>query len=1285
MSNWTISTPTYLSIFVTDPETGHPTSSIPLYAEVAVPRIIPTTPLEGRFVDLIIGVLQKRDPSITKDIIKNVIQATEQALSNTIDIASLFAIGDHQKIREIFNYVFKNVLSTSGRHYFKDIKTGDLEKLISSAIRNAANVFGLILIQTPEDTGNIWAEPLGVLTTNHVGYASFDLRRLSPEVLQMLAAEIELCRNDPDSVPKIAIWIYPYGLDIRFNAFVQARFAFDAIVARLPVKKQTMPIALNNMGARSLQNPSLTDWRLSPASFASSPKTLIGEDGCEDLVPASIAFKEFLLRQVVRISGEPPEGFEVPDGCKAAYVDEYKVSWFSLGHSLGEILYSLPLAPAETVKLAVIDWSWDNLIKREENTSLNEELLHQTHRDRTITETMKAGLQELQHGSSFMGGYAHSSGATGSGGNGVLGIGAAVGNAWSLGGSTATSDGSRDLAAENVQRLMDNFSQASSAQREINSTVVIQAHQEEKESIQTRTFTNYNHSHTLTILYYEVLRHFRVTVEWVRRRSALLIKIPDQRINPFTATDLINHRFRFESALLDPSLKIAFDLLEKREAIREFQTEHKIVPKPSEPSFWEGDIEFGLFEIGVKTAEGLNDKTDEMVMVNLIIWDGNTVIRPLLHLWEKGNATRNVNTGERLNDTAMGWFIAEPEDPNFRKTKWSQLVGFEFVLHDTDEWRMDRLAINGFHNGGSIPLIENSDVDYYFDTNGSSNTVTFIKRPSPRPAPVPPILSPEQSMTQEEGHQVNKLIAHFNTNKDYYNRVLLLSNDPNSIAIEMEQKNVADIVDSTPLEVFGSYIAYPLVKQPNNDTLIVDLAAAMNGNDPNRRQWATDQLAKLSEQDRQKIVEGIALASMKSERLITLPTRGVFAEGKLGHCSISEEIDNTRFWKWEEHPIPIEAPEINPVNPIQPQPQQVAAVPTPFPQSLVNIVNPTSAPDPTGLAAAMNLLATPNIFRDMSGRQEVADLLKRLSDNTIKIADAANKAREIQAKYMNDLDRQQKDYDLGIYKAAAEVEGKKVETEANRAARAQAAKVEADAKVADANSKKADADAAKSQSDAATYFPKKQRDEIREKAAQSLIKPNKNVELIFRMNHSITNQPLDGEFNVIVVGGNIDEFGDFNSSSGIGKVSIPLEAGEYAITISGRRTSLPRAALAQVTIPATGNHPAFNVNLSEHISPKEMLLSGTGKFSVPANAKRIVLSVSAVEKDDGKVTMEVDYSREQGVEIQGGYELGAKLKDFELGKVGFTGTSIDIGTNGTKQSIPLTYIYLTGGLSISQN
>jgi hypothetical protein len=321
-------------------------------------------------------------------------------------------------------------------------------------------------------------------------------------------------------------------------------------------------------------------------------------------------------------------------------------------------------------------------------------------------------------------------------------------------------------------------------------------------------------------------------------------------------------------------------------------------------------------------------------------------------------------------------------------------------------------------------------VDLYFvGDEPSSQSFTWFNRPAPPPAPLAPTRTPEKSLTPEERHQINKLTDHFERNKDYYNRVILLATDPTAIAIQFEGntwtpgETLADHADPMPLEVFGSYVAYPLAKKAAqiDDTLAVDIAAALNGNDPGRRQWGQDKLAAMSETERAEVMERVALASAKSERLITLPTRGVFAEGKLGHCNVSEEIDNTRFWKWEEHPIPFEAPGINPVTPIQPQPQQVGATPTAFPQSLVNIVNPSPAPDPTGLGAALSLLGTPNIFRDMSGRQEVADLLKKLSDNSIAIAEAANKAREIQAKYGVDLDKQAKDLALGTTQAGAEV------------------------------------------------------------------------------------------------------------------------------------------------------------------------------------------------------------------------------------------------------------------------
>ena len=132
----------------------------------------------------------------------------------------------------------------------------------------------------------------------------------------------------------------------------------------------------------------------------------------------------------------------------------------------------------------------------------------------------------------------------------------------------------------------------------------------------------------------------------------------------------------------------------------------------------------------------------------------------------------------------------------------------------------------------------------------------------------------------------------------------------------------------------------------------------------------------------------------KSEELLSFPVRGVFAEAKLGHCNSCEEMDITRFWDWTESPCP-EAPGIAPVQPVTPGPQQPNLTPSSLPSPVVNIVNPPNAPDPTGLATALKVLGTPDIFRDMSGWQELASLLGELAGGTVNLEKAQQKARDI--------------------------------------------------------------------------------------------------------------------------------------------------------------------------------------------------------------------------------------------------------------------------------------------------
>lgn len=1100
---------THLSVFAVDADTQAPSTRIPVYAEIALPKDSPRSHVEGFDDQFAEAGGFELDPAGVSDLLVKI----EAAMSRRLTAESVAALkGDYSAAVDFFRAAVAHVADELHGLRVEDVSGAELTRIAGEAVERGALVMGLEMFDVHSDA--IWTAPLGVLWTDHNGYLSYDLRRLPAEAKALLETVLPRLRAGLPLDAPVEIRVLPYGAHAYVDVLGQRRFADGAIVGRVPVSYDSVLLRreLPDHGGASLQYPDLVDWQLSPSSFASNPGRLVGEEGCELLFPASMPLHEFIVRQVVRLSDGDPR-IKVAQGYRAAFVDEYRVTWTALGHSLGEILYSLPLAPGESVKLAVIDWSWESATSRDEKTVLTEELMHQTHRERSISETMQAGLREYQHGSSFMGGYAHSSGASGGATLGIVSLGAVVGNAWSAGGSTASSFGSRDLAAQNTQRLSDSFAQASASERELNSTIIVQARQDESENIETRTFTNYNRAHTLTILYYEVLRHYRLAVEWVRRRPAVLV--PYSGETKYEWNTLLKHRNAIESALLDTNLAEGFSAIQKLMTVQDGQELNGVTEVDKWlPAPWEGDIEFSLFEFGIKTAGGTGDTLpdDGVVWIDLhYIDDAGAAQSTRLLIEGKSEAKPDANQGARFTDTAMAWFTAKPDKP----VSWHQIAGFKFVLAKDDPWRMTRLAIAGFSEAGVTPLIETPKddpgpgmhVDLYFLRDGSTNTHTWIRRPSPRPAPIPPTWGPAKSLSPDEYRAANALLSHVNDNIAHYNRAVVLAKSTAAISVDFETRTwtggatLADVASPSPLDIFGTSVAYPL----NIDFELND-----------------EEAAKLRE--------------ATSERLVSMPTRGVFGEGKLGHCSVAEEIDNTRFWKWEEHPIPFEAPEIGTIAARTPSPQPVAVTPTAFPSAVVTVQAPPDEPSPSGLAAALAAITTPDTFRDMSGRGEVADLLKKLADKTIDAAEAATKAQAIQTKYGEALDKNDADVQTKAIEEVSKVAQKQVE--------ANAPIKNAQARAAEAAAAQQETKATKDAIELAKDVPPKYRAPIYEAGAQQASgNATKSKALVFKA-FGYDGQQLLSPFTLVVrevgthrsvvneeVGGYFDKQVEFSSAT----------------------------------------------------------------------------------------------------------------------------------------------------------
>lgn len=253
--------------------------------------------------------------------------------------------------------------------------------------------------------------PLGMLCTDHTGYASFDLGVLRSEtVVAALHREnvVPLSSSVQDSrenratklirprnrkpgvmVALVHLWVLPFADPLLIvDALVEADVGPSHLTLRLQLDERRLENRIFNSSAAmpSMQNPGILDYKMSPGSFSLASAVILGGEGsCEALMPSNLSTQAFRFQQIARIP-EPAqgsnfaqtEGTRMVTGFRLGYIFDYTTEWFPIGHSLGSLTYSLPLAPGEVVKVAVVDWSRGDSASRGEDTGFSESLVHDT-------------------------------------------------------------------------------------------------------------------------------------------------------------------------------------------------------------------------------------------------------------------------------------------------------------------------------------------------------------------------------------------------------------------------------------------------------------------------------------------------------------------------------------------------------------------------------------------------------------------------------------------------------------------------------------------------------------------------------------------------------------------------------------------------------------------------------------------------------------------------------------------------------------------------------------------
>lgn len=207
----------------------------------------------------------------------------------------------------------------------------------------------------------------------------------------------------------------------------------------------------------------------------------------------------------------------------------YRAEFRADGYSLGDLLYSLALAPGQKKQIVVIDSAHTLLGSETQSIGQGESLAASLVNERAITDQVGGSINEAMRGSSS----ASTSGVSAGLGVGVnLGyVGAALGVAGGTASSSASAsqNSSRDTSMFFGEKLRQSIMQNAQSYRQLNATVVTSVREGQQYSVNTDVIANHNHCHALTMMYFEVLRHYAIFQELAHVEECVFV--------PFLMTD----------------------------------------------------------------------------------------------------------------------------------------------------------------------------------------------------------------------------------------------------------------------------------------------------------------------------------------------------------------------------------------------------------------------------------------------------------------------------------------------------------------------------------------------------------------------------------------------------------------------------------------------------------------------------------------------------------------------------------------------------------------------------
>jgi len=232
------------------------------------------------------------------------------------------------------------------------------------------------------------------------------------------------------------------------------------------------------------------------------------------------------------VAGITPAGFgseastvPVAGTLGLGYIVHMAQTWTPKALALGDLVYSLPLAPGEQQRIAIVDWTATSSVSDTERLDVQEAQAFRERNDASTRATFESGMSQQASGGSSFSTEASSSSWGAAGGIGFAMGPIAIGGGAAGGGGSSESSGETNNWMQGVSNYASNAAQSShaSVERAANATRSLQrlsvrlAAASERTEVVTKVIANHNRTRALTMQYWEVLRIFdvRSTVDGV--------------------------------------------------------------------------------------------------------------------------------------------------------------------------------------------------------------------------------------------------------------------------------------------------------------------------------------------------------------------------------------------------------------------------------------------------------------------------------------------------------------------------------------------------------------------------------------------------------------------------------------------------------------------------------------------------------------------------------------------------------------------------------------------------